>query len=119
VLDELLEKGIKVSFDNYVSAAKSFGDLTTTMDDLQLYSEQNIVPRFIIQSINIYAKEGKNINTTFINQADPLLIDIDIYKKQTNYSTEGFVQDRLNFRLIYNRKPSYNYEFKVVVKIIA
>jgi hypothetical protein len=119
VLDELLEKGIKVSFDNYVSAAKSFGDLTTTMDDLQLYSEQNIVPRFIIQSINIYAKEGKNINTTFINQADPSLIDIDIYKKQTNYSTEGFVQDRLNFRLIYNRKPSYNYEFKVVVKIIA
>ncbi len=119
VLDELLEKGIKSSFDSYINPSKSYGDLTTTSDDLQVYSEQNIVPRFIIQSINIYAKEGKNINSSFLNQADPLLIDTDIYKKQTNYSTEGFVQERLNFRLIYNKKPSYNYEFKVVVKIIA
>jgi len=119
VLDELLERGIKSSFDSYVTPSKSYGDLTTTLDDLQLYSEQNIVPRFIIHSINIYAKEGKNINTTFVNQIDPLLIDTDIHKKQTNYSIEGFVQERLNFRLIYNKKPSYNYEFKVVVKIIA
>ena len=119
VLDELLERGIKSSFDSYVTPSKSYGDLTTTLDDLQLYSEQNIVPRFIIHSINIYAKEGKNINTTFVNQIDPSLIDIDIHKKQTNYSIEGFVQERLNFRLIYNKKPSYNYEFKVVVKIIA
>ena len=77
------------------------------------------MPRFIIHSIDIYAKEGKNTSTSFVNQTDPSLIDADIYKKQTNYSIESFVQERLNFRLIYNKKPSYNYEFKVVVKIIA
>ena len=119
VLDKLLQDGIKSLFDNYVSPLKSYGDLTTTLDDLQLYSEQNIVPRFIIRSIDIYAKEGKNINTSFNNENSSQIIDTDIYKKQTNYSTEGFVQERLNFRLIYNKKPSYNYEFKVVVKIIA
>lgn len=119
VLDKLLQDGIKSLFDNYISPLKSYGDLTTTLDDLQLYSEQNIVPRFIIHSIDIYAKEGKNINTSFSNGNSSQIIDTDIYKKQTNYSTEGFVQERLNFRLIYNKKPSYNYEFKVVVKIIA
>jgi len=31
-----------------VTPSKSYGDLTTTLDDLQLYSEQNIVPRFRI-----------------------------------------------------------------------
>lgn len=119
ILDELLEGGIKSLFDTYVTPSKSYGDLTTTLDDLQQYSEYNIAPRFIIDDILIFAKEGKNLNTAFINQIDPNLIDTDIYAPQTNYATEGFVQDRLSFRLIYNKKPSHNYEFKVVVKIIA
>ena len=119
ILDELLEGGIKSLFDTYVTPSKSYGDLTTTLDDLQQYSEYNIAPRFIIDNVKVFAKEGKNLITSFINQVDPNLIDTDIYKIQTNYATEGFVQDRLSFRLIYNKKPSHNYEFKVVVKIIA
>lgn len=119
ILDELLEGGIKSLFDTYVTPSKSYGDLTTTLDDLQQYSEYNIAPRFIIDNISIFAKEGKNLNTAFINEVNPNSIDTDIYKPQTNYATEGFVQDRLSFRLIYNKKPSHNYEFKVVVKIIA
>ena len=119
ILDELLEGGIKSLFDTYVTPSKSYGDLTTTLDDLQQYSEYNIAPRFIIDNVKVFAKEGKNLTTSFINQVDPNLIDTDIYKIQTNYATEGFVQDRLSFRLIYNKKPSHNYEFKVVVKIIA
>ena len=119
ILDELLEGGIKSLFDTYVSSAKSYGDLTTTLDDLQQYCEYNIAPRFIIDGVQVFAKEGKNLNTAFINTVDPNQIDTDIYKIQTNYATEGFVQDRLSFRLIYNKKPSHNYEFKIVVKIIA
>ena len=119
ILDELLEGGIKSLFDTYVNSSKSYGDLTTTLDDLQQYCEYNIAPRFIIDSIQIYAKEGKNLVTSFINEIDPNTIDFDIYKLQTNYAIEGFVQDRLSFRMIYNKKPSHNYEFKIVVKIVA
>jgi hypothetical protein len=119
ILDELLEGGIKSLFDTYVDSSKSYGDLSSTLDDLQQYSEYNIAPRFIIEGIQIFAKEGKNLTTSFINTIDPSQIDTDVYKTQTNYATEGFVQDRLSFRLIYNKKPSHNYEFKVVVKIIA
>lgn len=119
VLNELVEQGIKTSFDTYVTPAKSFGDLTTTEDDLQEYVEQNIVPRFNIDSIEFYAKEAKNINTNFLSATSATDIDLTIYKPQTNYTVESFATDRLSFRLIYNKRYEYSYQFKIMVKIQA
>lgn len=119
VLDELIQQGIKDSFDTYVTPAKSFGDLTTTEDDLQEYVEWNIVPRFNIDSIEIFAKEAKNIGTDFLNANSATDIDLTTYKPQTNYIVESFATDGLSFRLIYNKRYEYSYQFKIMVKIRA
>jgi hypothetical protein len=119
VLNELVEQGIKDFFDNYVTPAKSFGDLTTTEDDLQEYVEWNIVPRFNIDSIEFFAKEAKNIDTDFLSANSATDIDLSIYKPQTNYIIESFATDGLSFRLIYNKRYGYSYQFKTMVKIRA
>lgn len=119
VLDELIEQGIMSSFSKYISPAKSFGDLTTIEDDLKYYVEYNIVPRFIINSISIFAREAKNIETSFVNSISPNDIDFTIYKQQTNYAIESFDTGRLNFRLIYNKRYGYKYQFKIMVKLQA
>ena len=119
VLQELLDQGIKGAFDKYVSAKNSYGDLTTTLDDLQQYSEWNIVPRFIISQIDVYTKETKDSPTQFLNADNIAAIDTTVFSKQTNYSIEPFATDRLGFRLIYNKRYGYNYMCYVVTKIIA
>lgn len=119
VLQELLDQGIKGSFDKYVSATNSYGDLTTTLDDLQQYSEWNIVPRFIISQIDVYSKETKDNPTQFLHANSIADIDTTVFAKQSNFSIEPFATDRLGFRLIYNKRYGYNYMCYVVTKIIA
>ena len=116
---KLLADGIKPKFDEYVKAVNSYGDSTTTLDDLQVYTDNNIVPRFNLGSIIVYAKEGKDISTDFIGVADTSLIDTSIFSVQTNYQTQTFPTDRLGFRLIYNKRPGYNYQFELLVNIIS
>lgn len=119
VLNELLENGIYSNFSKYVTAAKSAGDLNSTEDDLQEYVNSNIVPRFNIESIQLFANEGKNLSTSFLSANNLSEIETDIYKEQTGYAIDTFANDSLSFRLIYNKRYEYSYQFKVAVKIKA
>lgn len=119
VLDELIEGGVKSKFNKYVDPAKSFGDITTIEDDLTKYVELNIVPRFIIESVDLYAREGKDIQTGFTSVSDVSLIDQSVFVRQSNYTYKTFTEDRLGFRLIYNKKSGYQYNFIPAIKISA
>jgi hypothetical protein len=51
------------------------------------------------------------VDVTDINQT--------VYTKQSNFTYSTFAEDRLGFRLIYNKRPGYKYEFIPAIKIIA
>jgi len=119
LLDELIENGINNKFNKYIVPSKSYGDITTIDDDLVKYVDSNIVPRFIIDTVELYAKEGKDITTSFLSVQDVTSIDQVTYSKQSSYSFTTFAEDRLGFRLIYNKKPGYKYQFIPAIKIIA
>jgi hypothetical protein len=119
ILNELIENGIYPNFSKYVTASKSAGDLNTINDDLQEYVMTNVAPRFNIQTIHIFAAEGKNLATDFLSIINATDIDTTIYKEQTGYTLDTFANDSLSFRLIYNKRYEYSYQFKIVVKIKA
>ena len=119
LLDELIEKGVNDKFNKYITPSKSYGDITTIEDDLVKYVDSNIVPRFIIDTVELYAKESKDISTNFVSVVDVTDIDQTTYTKQSNFTYSTFAEDRLGFRLIYNKRPGYKYEFIPAIKIIA
>ena len=119
LLDELIEKGINKKFNKYIAPSKSYGDITTIDDDLVRYVEYNIVPRFIIESVDLYARESKDLETSFLSVQDVSNIDQTTYTKQANYTYQNFNEDRLGFRLIYSKKPGYHYHVIPAIKIIA
>ena len=119
IIDELLEDGIRDVFKNYIKAENSFGEKDSIDDDLEQYIINNIVNRFIIDQIEIYGIEGKNIGTEFVSVADPDELLTDGYMNLTNYETQKYQNDSLSFRLIYNKKIGYQYKLRVYVKIQA
>ena len=119
VRDELLEDGILSKFSKYVEPQNSYRDKTTIEDDLSVYIYQNVVPRFIIDTIEVYALEGKNLDTEFVSTEDVSGLTEGGYRVQTNYEVETYQNDSLSFRLIYKKRLGYNYSLKVLVKIEA
>ena len=119
IIDELLEDGIRGVFKNYLKAENSFGEKDSIDDDLQQYIVNNIVNRFIIDKIELYGIEGKNIGTEFISVIDPNDLTSDGYMALTNYEIQKYQNDSLSFRLIYNKKIGYQYKLKAYVKIQA
>ena len=119
IIDELLEDGIRNVFKNYVKAENSFGEKDSIDDDLEQYVYNNIVNRFIIDQIELYGIEGKNIGTEFVSVTTPGDLLTDSYVSLTNYEIQKYQNDRLSFRLIYNKKIGYQYKLKAYVKIQA
>ena len=119
IYNELLEDGILNSFSKYVEAEKSYGDKTSVKDDLELYVYKNIVNRFIIDNIEVYGIQGKNLETGFVSVSSPEEITTGGYTEQTNFDIQGYQNDGLSFRLIYNKKPGYKYNLKLHIKIQA
>lgn len=119
IANELREDNIYNSFSKYVSPEFSYADKATVQDDLDKYINANIVNRFIIDNISIYAISGKNIITDFVMVTDPAELTQGGYVVQTNYEIQGYQNDALSFRLIYNKKIGYGYNLKVHVKIQA
>ena len=119
ILNELIEDGIEQYFKNYVSATNSYGDKSSIKDDLQIYSKSNISPRFIIDSIKIYGIEAKGLVTNFVSVTETSQLTLDNYVELTNFNIQSYQNDGLSFRLIYNKKLGYSYNFKVHVKIQA
>lgn len=119
IVDELLEDGIKDIFKKYVQPENSFGEKDTIDDDLSQYIVNNIVNRFIIDNIEVYGIQGKNIGTEFISVNSPAELKDGGYSILTNYETQQYQNDGLSFRLIYNKQLGYQYKLKVYVKIQA
>ena len=119
IYNELLEDGIFSKYTKYLEAENSFGDKESIQDDLEKYVYRNIVNRFIIDSIDIYGIEGKNLDSAFIAFTEPSDISKNGFTQQTNFEIQGYQNDGLSFRLIYNKKIGYQYNLKVHVKIQA
>ena len=119
IYNELLEDGIQSKFSKYLTAENSFGDKTTVLDDLERYVYSNIVSRFIIENTEIYGIAGKNITTDFKSVDSPAELKDGRFVKQTNFDIQGYQNDGLSFRLIYNKKPGFKYHLKLHIKIQA
>lgn len=119
ILDELIEDGIEQEFKKYVNPLNSFGDKSSLKDDLQIYSKSNIATRFIIDSIKIYGTEFKGLESNFIYVSQTSQLTNDNYRELTNFNIQSYQNDSLSFRLIYNKKRGYSYNFKIHVKIQA
>ena len=119
ILDELKEDKIAQSFSKYILKEFSYADKTTLDDDLEKYVYSNIVNRFIIDSVDVYAIFGKNIESNFVSVEDPKELLDNGFVLQTNFDIQGYQNDALSFRLIYNKRVGYGYALKVHVKIQA
>ena len=119
IYNELLEDGILSSFKKYVEPENSFGDKNSIEDDLEQYVYSNIVKRFIIESIEIYGIQGKDLNTEFISVETPDQLKDGGFKIQTGFDIQGYQNDGLSFRLIYNKMTGYKYNLKLHIKIQA
>lgn len=119
ILNELNEDGIQKYFKKYVNSTNSFGDKSTIEDDLKLYAKSNISPRFITDGISIYGIEGKDLQTDFISVLEVADLTTDNFKQLTNFNIQSYQNDGLSFRLIYNKRLGYSYNFKIHVKIQA
>jgi hypothetical protein len=119
IYNELIEDNIRASFNNYVEAINSYGEKASIEDDLELYVYKNIVNRFIIDSISIYGTELKDGLSKFDSVIDPSVIKDGGFVEQTNYEIQGYQNDELSFRLIYNKKYGYGHTLRVHIKIEA
>jgi len=119
ILGELIEDGIQKPFAKYVDPLYSYGEKSTIDDDLKLYTKTNVTPRFIIDLIDIYGIEGKNLTTDFKSALSFTDLTTDSFRKLTNFNIQGYQNDGLSFRLIYNKRRGYSYNFKIHVKIQA
>ncbi len=121
ILDELIEDGIDANdkFRKYVSKSFSYGNKESLADDLQIYSNSNISPRFILDTIDIYGIQGKDLVTDFVSVTNVSELTNDSFVKLSNYNILSYQNDGLSFRLIYNKMLGYSYNFKIHVKIQA
>jgi len=119
ILSELIEDGITSKFEKYVIPENSYGDKTSLDDDLKIYADYNISPRFIIDAITIYGIEGKDLKTEFYSTKYVSELTDNGFKPLTNYNIQSYQNDGLSFRLIYNKRSGYFYNFKIHVKIQA
>jgi len=119
ILNELTEDGIEQEFGRYVNPSTSYGDKSSIKDDLQVYSNANISPRFIIDAIKLYGIEGKSLETGFVSVTETSQLTAGNYRELTNFNIQSYQNDGLSFRLIYNKQGKYSYNFKVHVKIQA
>jgi hypothetical protein len=117
ILQELIEDGIQESFGKYVVPSLSYGNETTIDDDLKVYTDGNIIPRFIIDLIDIYGTKGKDLSTSFVSVDNVDDLNKNGFVKLTNFNILSYQKDGLSFRLIYNKIIGYSYNFKIHVKI--
>jgi hypothetical protein len=121
IVKELKEDNIVGHYGKYVNVANSYGDKTTIEDDVSIYAKENIIPRFILDEIIVYGfekageKEYSKLNN--VRHVEDIMSDGHI--PLTNFEISRFSEKPLDFRLIYNKKPGYNYSFRVHSKIIA
>ena len=117
--EKLREYGIAEIYASYVNAKYSFDDKESIEDDVNEYITNNIIPRFIIDNIEVYSKSGKSIGSeiTSVNSKDNL--KADGYDVGSGFEIRVFSSSSFGFRLIYNKKHNINHKIKVLVQINA
>ena len=113
--ETLITDGISHKFSENVNASKSYGDTTTLDDDISEYVKHNIVDRYIIDEVDVYVNESRDIQTGFSSDVSQL----DDYKKSTSHNLESFNDKELGFRFIFEKRVGYKYDFKLNIKIKA
>jgi len=119
ISNKLREDFIERQFATYVKPEKSFGDKNSIDDDLDIYIDNNISTRFIIDQIRVYGLEQKGVDTEFTSVTEVDQLTNDRYQELSNYTIQGYQGDALSFRLIYNKRPGYSYKLRVHIKIQA
>ena len=119
ISDELREEFIERQFSTYVKSNNSFGDKNSIEDDLDIYINNNIITRFIIDNTVIYGLEQKGGSSEFTSVTAVSQLTNDRYKQINSYTIQGYQGDSISFRLIYNKRPGYSYKLRVHIKIQA
>ena len=119
IINKLKSDGIASKFSNYVNAINSYGDITTISDDLEIYITSNIVNRFILDSISLYGISGRNISSNIISASSIYDFTTNSFETLSNYEIHSSIKEGISFRIIYNKKLGYYYQFKIHVKIQA
>ena len=116
ILNKLIDDNIKSKFVNYLN---SIADKQDVEIYLREYVYANIVPRFIIDNVEIYGIKGKQLNTDFVPIENLNNLNRETYMQQTDFEIQQYQNKDLIFRLIYNKSYNYNYKLKVLIKIQA
>jgi len=119
IIETLKKEKITSHYAKYALPEFSFGDKTTLEDDTSIYIKENIIPRFLIDSIDVYGKQiaGSSSELNSISNVEDIMEGG--YVSLTNFEIRSFAEKPLDFRLIYNKKPGYSYKLRVHSKIIA
>lgn len=114
----LIEDNAGSSIKKYVIASQSYGDKTTLDDDIKKYIEVNLLKLMNINDIRIYVKETKDIQTSQVLSTNSLNDILDSsFKEDKNFKIEYDIQNPLNIKLIYNKRPGFRQQFYIYTKI--
>ena len=121
-IDSLIKKtlsndGILNSISRYVNAINSAGDKTTIKDDVEFYITKNLVNLFTVDSIKLYSKRIKGIDSEILSTSNIDALDDGGYDVDKNFTFKQHEQKPLNFRLIYNKRLGYSYRIRPMIKI--
>ena len=115
IIEVVSSLGVYSFFDIYINSKYGFGSQDNIADDVNSYIQNNILPRYSLDEINLFVlKSGDvklNINFPSVNS-----ILSDSEKFTSGYKVDKNVQflpingiNNFNLRLIYNKTAGYQY----------
>ena len=111
----LRNDGVFDVINKYVNAEDSAGDKTTLIDDANFYINNNIIEKFVVDSISLYTRDFKGRPSSIINIGED--IRAGGFTPDNNFRFKSHKQKPMNFRLIYNKRLGYSYDIKPMIKI--
>ena len=117
IVDELLEAGVLLTIKKYVNPDESFGDLTTIEDDAKQYALKNLNPLYKIESLQLFVKQIKDVNSSISSKDSPEEVLTSDYVEDGNFTYQLHANKPFNLRLIYNKRVGYTYSILPIIKI--
>ena len=111
----LRNDGVFDVINKYVNVEDSAGDKTTLVDDANFYINNNIIEKFVVDSILLYTRDFKGRPSSIINIYED--IRAGGFTPDNNFRFKSHKQKPMNFRLIYNKRLGYSYDIKPMIKI--
>ena len=123
LVEHISSAGVLDFFTKYINPAISIGDETTLTDDVDLYIDNNILPRYKVEETELFLLKSTN---EFITDTQPLLnskktnvekIQAGLQLDKSYDITLKDSNNNFNFRLIYNTRPGEFYSLAPSFKI--